>query len=107
MDSEEHDGSGGTQTVSRERVKLKEPVMYRVILLNDDYTTMDFVVAILETVFRKSPAEATQIMLKVHNHGRGLAGVYPKDIAEAKVEVVHRRAEEDGHPLKCTLEEDR
>lgn len=105
-DEEYGDSGGGTETLTRDSVETKEPAMYRVLLLNDNYTTMDFVVAILENVFRKSPAEATQIMLKVHNQGRGLAGTYPKDIAEAKVETVHARAMQEGHPLKCTIEKE-
>lgn len=76
------------------------------MLLNDDYTTMDFVVSVLETVFMKSPAEAVQIMLKVHRQGQGLCGVFSKQIAEAKVEVVHQRAREAGYPLRCVMEED-
>jgi len=102
--AKERTGSG-VETVEREKTRLKEPKMYRVILLNDDYTSMDFVVSILETVFRKTPAEAVQIMLQVHNKGSGLAGVYTREIAEAKVTLVHNRAEESGYPLRCTMEE--
>ncbi|MCO6429845.1 MAG: ATP-dependent Clp protease adapter ClpS [Deltaproteobacteria bacterium] len=97
---------GGVETISREKISTKEPKMYKVILLNDDFTSMDFVVSILETIFKKSPAEAVQIMLQVHNHGQGLCGVYAKQIAEAKVEQVHRRARSEGFPLRCTFEED-
>ena len=80
--------------------------MYRVILLNDDYTTMEFVVEILEVVFFKSPAEATQIMLQVHKHGRGVAGIFSKQIAEAKIEQVHQLAQQESFPLKCDMEEE-
>ncbi len=102
--AKERTGSG-VQTIEREKVRLKAPKMYRVILLNDDYTSMDFVVSVLETVFRKSPSEAVQIMLQVHNKGSGLAGVYTREIAEAKITLVHNRAEESGYPLRCTMEE--
>ncbi|RMD86897.1 MAG: ATP-dependent Clp protease adapter ClpS [Candidatus Dadabacteria bacterium] len=102
MESEQ--SSPGTGTVTEERVKVKRPRKYKVILLNDDYTTMDFVVMILETIFGKSPAEAVQIMLNVHHKGKGLCGVYSKEIAEAKIEAVHRKAREEGFPLRCTME---
>lgn len=97
--------SSGTQTISKEKVKLKQPKLYKVILLNDDYTTMDFVVSILEGIFQKSPAEAVRIMLQVHNQGRGSCGNFSKQIAEAKVSQVHARAEGAGYPLKCVMEE--
>jgi len=80
--------------------------LYKVYLLNDDYTTMDFVVYILEKIFHKSRLEATKIMLYVHHHGKGLAGVYPKDIAETKVEQVHFLARSAGFPLRCTIEKE-
>ncbi len=96
---------GGVETVTRDDVKVGKPKLYRVLLLNDDYTTMDFVVAVLESVFRKSPAEATQIMLSVHQRGQGLCGLYPREIAEAKVKEVRDRAKSEGHPLKCVMEE--
>lgn len=86
------------------RQKTATPRMYQVFLLNDDYTTMEFVVEILQEVFRKSPLEATRIMLLVHRAGRGLAGVYPRDIAETKIADVHQRAQDQGYPLKCTME---
>jgi ATP-dependent Clp protease adaptor protein ClpS len=84
--------------------KTSNPPEYKVFLLNDDYTTMDFVVYVLGKVFHKSPVEATQIMLLVHNNGKGLAGVYTKDIAETKVDEVHRLALEHEFPLKCSME---
>lgn len=89
----------------QERTRVEQPKMYRVILLNDDFTTMEFVVNILETVFFKSPAEATQIMLQVHKSGRGVAGVFSKQIAEAKIDQVHQRARAEGFPLRCHMEE--
>ena len=100
-----HQSGSGVETVEREKTKVRPPKMFRVILLNDDYTSMDFVVSILETVFQKSPSEAVQVMLQVHKSGSGLAGVYTREIAEAKIAVVHNRAEESGYPLRCTMEE--
>jgi ATP-dependent Clp protease adaptor protein ClpS len=94
-----------SDTAVQERVKVERPKMYRVILLNDDFTTMDFVVNILETIFFKSPAEATQIMLQVHKAGRGVAGIFSKQIAEAKIDQVHQLARQEGFPLRCEMEE--
>ena len=85
---------------------IKEPPRYRVILLNDDYTTMDFVVKILEDVFHKSPSEATRIMLLVHHTGSGVCGIYTKEIAETKVNQVRVRAREAGFPLKAIMEKE-
>lgn len=95
---------GGVETVTKKQKKISHPKLFRVILLNDDYTSMDFVVAILEGVFRKSPAEAVQIMLSVHKKGRGLAGIYSREIAEAKIETVHSKSRNAGYPLKCIME---
>jgi ATP-dependent Clp protease adaptor protein ClpS len=94
-----------TKTVTRDRAKTRTPKLYKVILLNDDYTTMDFVVSILETVFKKSPAEAVRIMLNVHHKGFGVCGVYTKEIAESKIAIVHDRAQASGYPLRCSMEE--
>ncbi|MRI83389.1 MAG: ATP-dependent Clp protease adapter ClpS [Nitratiruptor sp.] len=91
---------------TKELVKLDEPKRYKVFLLNDDYTTMDFVVEILMDVFHKSYAEAVDIMLTVHKRGKGLCGVYTYEIAETKVEEVHRRARANEFPLKATMEEE-
>jgi ATP-dependent Clp protease adaptor protein ClpS len=90
--------------VTKDRKKLQEPPRYKVLLHNDDYTTMEFVVLILEKVFHKSTAEATRIMLNVHNNGVGIAGVYPREIAETKVTVVLDLARKNEYPLKCTME---
>ena len=78
--------------------------MFKVLLHNDDYTTMEFVVEILMYVFHKTVDDATRIMLNVHQKGIGVCGVYTHDVAETKVETVHRLARENGHPLKCTME---
>ncbi len=83
---------------------IKEPHMYKVLLLNDDYTTMEFVVHVLMHVFHKSVEQATQIMLNVHKRGIGLCGIYTYEVAETKVGTVTRLARENGHPLKCTME---
>jgi ATP-dependent Clp protease adaptor protein ClpS len=85
--------------------KLKRPPMYKVLLHNDDYTTMEFVVQVLQSVFHKNPAEATQIMLHVHRNGMGVAGVYTHEVAETKVELVEAMAREHEFPLKCSCEE--
>lgn len=92
------------ETQEKAEQKTRKPPYYGIFLLNDDYTTMDFVVHVLERVFHRSPVEATQIMLLVHNKGKGLAGVYTRDIAETKVDKVHRLAEEHAFPLKCKME---
>ncbi|HXW68798.1 MAG TPA: ATP-dependent Clp protease adapter ClpS [Dissulfurispiraceae bacterium] len=88
------------------RLETKKPSLYRVVLLNDDYTPMDFVVHILESVFHKSTVEATQIMLNVHKKGSGLAGVYTREIAETKVYTVQELARKDRFPLKCIMEKE-
>ena len=90
----------------KERVKTekREPPQYKVVLLNDDYTTMDFVVEILENVFNKSPAEAYRIMMAVHTQGQGLCGVYPFDVAETKVATVVDLARNSGFPLRASME---
>lgn len=94
------------QVDTRDEIRLEEPPLYRVLLLNDDYTTMDFVVEVLKSVFHKSEAEATRIMLNVHQQGAGLCGLYPLEIAESKVDAVEALARENGFPLKCTMERD-
>ena len=99
------DDEGGSGTSVSEKTRVQIPKNFKVLLLNDDYTPMDFVVAVLESIFRKSPAEAVQVMLAVHNQGKGLCGVYTKQIAETKVELVHQQAQEHRYPLKCVMEE--
>lgn len=101
-------GSGDTGVIEKlkEEIdeKIKEPSMYRVLLHNDDYTTMDFVVEVLIFIFHKTHEEANQIMLNVHEKGVGVCGVYTFEIAETKVETVHRLAQENEFPLKCSME---
>ncbi len=91
-------------TITEKRQQVKEPPLYKVLLHNDDYTSMEFVVLILENVFQKNTGEATRIMLNVHNNGVGTAGVYPKEVAEMKVAVVLDLAKKNEYPLKCTME---
>lgn len=88
-----------------ERSKVKPPPMYKVLLLNDDYTPMDFVVAVLQKFFSMSREQATRIMLKVHREGVGVCGVFPKDVAATKVEQVSSYARQHQHPLACVMEE--
>ena len=94
------------EIVSETDEDLQEPPMYKVLLLNDDYTTMEFVVEVLMYVFHKSIESATEIMLNVHRQGVGVCGVYPYEIAETKVLTVEALAREQGFPLKCTMEKD-
>jgi ATP-dependent Clp protease adaptor protein ClpS len=100
------DRDDGTAVVTRTRTekKLEHPKLYRVLLHNDDYTTREFVVWVLQIVFHRSELEAVQIMLHVHNNGVGVAGVYPHDVAEAKVAKVHALAEQNEFPLLSTME---
>ncbi len=90
---------------SRTEEILQEPIQYKILMHNDDYTTMDFVVQVLETVFNKSPSEAVQIMLTVHKKGIGVCGIYTAEVAETKVATVHSMARQHGFPLKCSMEE--
>jgi ATP-dependent Clp protease adaptor protein ClpS len=98
-------GQTGGEVKERVQGKTKEPTLYGVVLLNDDYTPMQFVVDVLETLFQKSPAEAYRIMMQVHLNGRGLAGVYPWEVAETKVDMLMSEAREAGHPLQATIED--
>jgi ATP-dependent Clp protease adaptor protein ClpS len=93
-----------TSTKTRTQNQTTTPGQWKVLLLNDDYTPMDFVVEVLETVFRKSEHEAVQIMYAVHRAGVGLAGVYTHEIAETKLLTVEHMARAEGHPLQCTME---
>ena len=94
------------QTLTRERTKLREPGLWKVLLHNDDYTTQEFVVWLLKTVFRKTEPEAVTIMLAVHKAGTGVAGRYTKDVAETRAERGRQMAEREGFPLLLTVEPD-
>ena len=94
----------GCEILERTKQETKKPELFKVLLLNDDYTTMEFVVEILENVFNKSPAEAYRIMMAVHTQGQGLCGVYPFDVAETKVVTVVELARSNGFPLRATME---
>ena len=99
------DGNGsGTAVITRTRTQTRRPNMYRVLLLNDDYTPMEFVVAVLRRYFNKGPEEATRIMLHVHHHGVGECGVFTYEIAETKVTQVMDYARKHQHPLQCIME---
>jgi ATP-dependent Clp protease adaptor protein ClpS len=100
------DGGTGTGVVIKPRAKTKKPSLYKVLMLNDDYTPMQFVVHVLERFFGKSQQEATQIMLHVHRRGVGVCGVYTFEVAETKVNQVIDYARRHQHPLQCTLEKD-
>lgn len=93
-----------TDETQEEEEETEDPKKYKVLFHNDDYTTMEFVVRVLKRIFHKSKSEATEIMLKVHNSGSGVAGVYSKQIAETKVEQTIKWAREEGHPLMVTME---
>jgi ATP-dependent Clp protease adaptor protein ClpS len=98
------DDGQGAVVVERKTQKTEPPRMYQVILLNDDYTPMEFVVMVLQEYFNRDLETATQIMLKIHHEGRGVCGVYSKDVAATKVELVLAAARRGGHPLQCTME---
>ena len=100
----DQDQTGGA-VKERVRGETKEPTPYSVVLLNDDYTPMEFVVDVLESLFQQSPAQAYRIMMQVHLNGRGVAGVYPWEVAETKVDTLMSRAREAGHPLQATVED--
>ena len=105
-DGEDGGGEGQTGVITREQVKTKKPSMYKVLLLNDDYTPMEFVVHVLERFFGKNREEATVVMLHVHQKGVGVCGVYTYEIAETKVTQVMDFARQHSHPLQCTMEKE-
>ena len=94
----------GTQVITRPKTQTRKPSMYRVLLLNDDYTPMEFVIHVLERFFQKGRDEATRIMLHVHNHGVGECGVFTYEVAETKVTQVMDFARQNQHPLQCVME---
>jgi ATP-dependent Clp protease adaptor protein ClpS len=98
------DDGQGAVVVERQTQKTEPPRMYQVVLLNDDYTPMEFVVMVLQEYFKRDLETATQIMLKIHHDGRGVCGVYSKDVAATKVELVLAAARRGGHPLQCIME---
>jgi len=103
MSDWEVDRDDGVVTESEK--KLKTPPLYKVLLHNDDYTTMEFVVQVLQSVFHRSAGDATQIMLHIHKNGLGIAGVYTHEVAETKVAIVEAMARQHEFPLRCTMEE--
>ena len=103
---ESHHDDEGDLAVENAKPKLEKPKMYKVLLLNDDYTPMDFVVMVLEEFFNMGIDRATQVMLNVHTKGVGVCGIFTREIAETKVEMVNQFARANQHPLMCTLEVD-
>lgn len=95
----------GTHIITKTRPKTKRPSLYKVLLLNDDYTPMEFVVVVLQKFFAMTRERATQVMLKVHREGIGVCGVYPRDVAATKVEQVKSYSKQHQHPLQCVMEE--
>ena len=106
MAAHDTDRQLGGEVLERPEDRTVTPKMYRVVLLNDDYTTMDFVLAILEDLFHKAPAEAFRLMMLVHTQGQAVCGAYPYEIAETKVAMGRERAEQAGFPLQATIEEE-
>jgi ATP-dependent Clp protease adaptor protein ClpS len=95
----------GEGVLDKVRPKVQKPTLYRVILHNDDYTTMQFVIEILESIFNHAPADAFRIMMQVHREGQGICGTYSYEVAETKVALVHDSAREHGFPLRASMEE--
>lgn len=104
--ADDRGGGIGTALVVEEKSKVEKPSLYRVLILNDDYTPMEFVVYVLERFFNKSREDATRIMLHVHQNGVGVCGVYTYEVAETKVSQVIDSARRHQHPLQCTMEKD-
>ncbi len=101
---EESDDNNGVAT-EEAKPALKPPPLYQVVIVNDDYTPMEFVVAVLETFFKMDRDSATEVMLHVHRRGKGVCGVYPRDVAETKVTLVNQFSRNNQHPLLCQMEE--
>lgn len=102
--SKQRHSAGDSLALQEAKPKLKRPPLYKVILLNDDYTPMDFVILVLQKFFAMNHEKATQIMLHVHTRGMGVCGIFNRDIAETKVAMVNQFSRENQHPLKCTME---
>jgi ATP-dependent Clp protease adaptor protein ClpS len=98
------DDSGGSVVLERRTQKTQPPQMYQVVMLNDDFTPMEFVVVVIQEFFNKDRETATQIMLKIHLDGKAVCGIYSRDVAATKVDQVHAAAREAGHPLQCVSE---
>lgn len=98
------DGGDAATVAERQDQRTEPPRLYQVVMLNDDYTPMEFVVMVLQEYFRHDLDSATLIMLKIHHEGRGVCGVYTQDVAATKVELVAAAAQRDGHPLQCVME---
>jgi ATP-dependent Clp protease adaptor protein ClpS len=101
---QEDDGRGGALALEKTRSRLRHPRLYRVVMMNDDYTPMDFVVYVLELFFGMQREQATRVMLTVHTEGKAVCGTYSRDVAETKTEQVNRYARENEHPLICNIE---
>ena len=104
-ETKEAEPESGAKVLTKRHVKAQRPPLYKVMLLNDDYTPMEFVVTVLEKFFNKTHEEATQVMLNVHNKGTGICGVFPYEVAETKVAQVTEYSREQEHPLQCTMEQ--
>jgi ATP-dependent Clp protease adaptor protein ClpS len=105
MSEDRRDDGTGTAVETRPKTRLKKPRMYKVLLHNDDYTTMEFVVFVLQGIFHHSESEAMQIMLHVHKHGVGVAGVFTHEIAETRIAQVEALARKHEYPLRCSMDE--
>jgi len=105
-DKDDEGGGTGTGTLTRPAIKTKKPSMYKVLLLNDDFTPMEFVVHVLQRYFRMTMEQSTEVMLHVHQKGVGVCGVFTYEVAETKVNQVMSLAKQHDHPLQCTLEKD-
>ena len=103
---ENNTDSNNTGTIIEEKIEVKKPSFYQVLIMNDDYTPMEFVILVLEKFFKKSRTEATQIMLHVHQKGMGVCGLYPYEVAETKVVQVMDYARKNEHPLQCAMEKE-
>ena len=103
-DKDKKQDGGSGQIILESRTQTKKPSMYKVVMMNDDYTPMEFVVEVLETFFTMNREQATQVMLAVHTQGKGVCGIYPQDIAETKASQVNQSARDSGHPLLCEVE---